>query len=202
MWNKESIIRLLLIFLSLVLALFLLFSSFFILYANEIIPDRSEKRTLLQNNILYKKTFLWKYVKQTASYKNRILTSEDKSSEFIVKWMIRIFWVLTLWFALTLFMIPTFPEEDKEKLATKSFKLALVIVPIFIIITKVYIFYLNWGFSFTLNWLFDKWNSWLSLIDKIFIIILIIFAFVFVWYLYYYKKRKEEEKLVVEIKKE
>lgn len=189
--KKENLMKMLLILLSLILSIFLLFASFFIIYANEIIPDKSEKKTIRETSILYKKVFLWDYVKSIASYKNKIVTSEDKNSEIIVKWMIRIFWIFSLGFALTLLLIPVFPNEEKDSLAVKSFKISLVVIPIFIILIKIYLFYLSWWFN--ISWLIEKGNGWLSLIDKIFIIIFIILIFVVVWYIYYYKKKKEEE---------
>lgn len=191
--KKESVIKMLLVLLSLILSIFLLFGSFFMIYSNEVIPDRSEKKTIRETSILYKKVFLWDYVKATASYKNKIVTSEDKSSEFLVKWVIRIFWIFSLGFALTLLLIPVFPNEEKDNLAVKSFKISLIVIPVFIILIKIYLFYLAWWFNF--SWLVEKEGSawWLSVIDKFFIIILIVLAFVAVWYIYYYKKKREEE---------
>lgn len=188
--KKESATKIVLIFLSLILAIFLLISSFFIIYANEVIPGNSEKKTEIQKLILYKKVFLWPQIKSFSSYKNKILTTKDENSDFIIRWTIRIFWIFALWFALTLILIPVFPNEQKDILAIKSFKISFILIPIFIILTKIYLFFLNGGFD--IYWLFERKN-WLSIFDKIIILILIVFAFFIVWYIYNYKKKKEEE---------
>lgn len=188
--KKESATKIVLIFLSLILAIFLLISSFFIIYANEVIPDNSEKKTEIQKLILYKKVFLWPQIKSFSSYKNKILTTKDENSDFIIRWTIRIFWIFALWFALTLILIPVFPNEQKDILAIKSFKISFILIPIFIILTKIYLFFLNGWFD--IYWLFERKN-WLSIFDKIIILIFIAFAFFIVWYIYNYKKKKEEE---------
>lgn len=186
--RKEKLMNMLLTLLSIILSFFLLFVSFFVIYANEMIPEKNSK-TEIEKNIFYNEIFLWDYLKKTEDYKNSIMETQW---EWWTKWIIRLFWIFCFWFALTLFFIPTFPNEEKDKLSVKAFILSVIVIPIFIILLKIYLFVLAWGFKFDFSFLTSKetWN--LSILDKVFIIFVIIFIFIVIWYLYYYQKNKQK----------
>lgn len=190
--NTESLSKLLWSLLSIILSLFLFFSAFFIIYANELSISKNSKKTEIQKIEFYDKVFLWDYLKNVSDYKDSILIGSD-NSENMTTWIIRFLWTFWLGFALTLFFIPIFSSEPKDKLSVKAFIVSIIIVPIFIIFLKLYKFYLSWWFLFDFSWLLSK-NWWLSMLDKIFIIIVIIFIFVVLWLLYNYMKKKQDEK--------
>lgn len=188
--QKESFTKLLWTLLSIILAIFLFLSSFFIIYANEMMIERNLKTTKNEVEYFYENIILWDYIKKTYDYKNSIVTSKD--SDNTLKWAIRLLATFWFWFSLTLFFIPVFPREPKDSLSIKAFYISIIWVPIFILFLKLYLFYIWWWFNFSIWWLTDKpWWNWLSVIDKAFIIIFIIFIFIILWFLYYQINKKK-----------
>ncbi len=190
--KSESFSNLIWTLISIILAIFLFLSSFFIIYANEMMVEKSEKKTKAQIEKFYSEIFLWSYVKKAYDYRNSVVQAENWDGS--AKWIIRLFWMFWFGFSLTLFFIPVFPQEPKDKLSIKAFGIAAVWVPAFIIILRLYLFYLAWWFKMDFSWIMRKpgWTG-LSFYEKFLIIFAIVLVFVLLWYLYYYLKKKQSE---------
>lgn len=175
-----------------ILAFLLFLSSLFIIYANETILDKNDNKTRIQKKIYYSKLYFWDYLEKISDYKNSIVI-ENKDSETMTKWIVRIISILWLWFASSLFLLQIFPEKEKEFLVKKSFLYSFWIVFLLVIILKIYLFYLSWWFNFDFSWFFKKPDWWwLSFFEKLFIILIIILVFIWVWVLYNKKEKKDE----------
>lgn len=180
-------------FVWILLAIILFLSSFFLIYANEVILEKNDKKTRIQKIIYYRKLYFWESLQKMENYRNSIvLESNDASAA--TKWVIRLIWILWLWFSLSLFMFQIFPDREKEILVKKSFLYSFIWVILFIILLKIYLFYLAWWFKFDFSWFYNRpWWNWLSFSDKFIIIFIIVLIFIWVWALYNKKQKKDEE---------
>lgn len=176
---------------SIFLALILFISSLFLIYANEIILDKNEKKSQIQEKIYYNKFYFWDMVEKLSDYKNSIVIDSD-DSENTSKWLARIIWFIWLWFSISLFMLQLLNwKKEKETIIKYSFFYTFVWLIIFIIFMKIYLFFLSGWFNLNFSKFFEKWNNWLSYFDKSFIIFLIIALFMFVWMIYWKLNKKE-----------
>lgn len=175
-----------------ILAILLFISSFFLIYSNEVILEKYDTKTKLSKNVYYSKFYFSKELKKTADYKNSVVTNSEESW-LMVKWLLRVIWFLWVWFAFSLISFQIFKETEKDYLVKKSFIFAIIWWIIFIILLKIYIFYINWWFNINLSWMSAKWQNWLSFLDKFYIISIIIIIFIFLWMLYNKIQNKSEE---------
>lgn len=192
--QKENLVKILWSFLSIVLSILLFFSAIFIIYANEMIIDKSSKMTNAQEKEYYNSVFLGEYLKKASDYKVSISVWANNHSWDFSKWWIRLFWILWFWLALSLFLFPTFSSEPKDKLSAKAFVASVVFVPTFIILIKIYLFYKAWWFAVDFSWFTDRSWWWLSASDKFFILLFILLIFVALWLLYNHQQKEQEQK--------
>ena len=175
--QKENLVKILWSFLSIVLSILLFFSAIFIIYANEMIIDKSSKMTNAQEREYYNSVFLGEYLKKASDYKVSISVWANNHSWDFSKWWIRLF-----------------SSEPKDKLSAKAFVASVVFVPTFIILIKIYLFYKAWWFAVDFSWFTDRSWWWLSASDKFFILLFILLIFVALWLLYNHQQKEQEQK--------
>ena len=174
---------------SVFIAILLFIGSFFVIYANEIILDKTEQKSKVETKMFYEKFYFWNAIESISNYKNSVIQKNDDST--LVKWIIRLVWILWIGFAMSLFSIQIAKDKSKEDLVKKSFLFSAVWIIIFIILLKIYLFYLAWWFNIDLSFLTSKTVGTLSVSEKILIILLIIIAFAWLWYFYNYQQKKK-----------
>ena len=174
---------------SVFIAILLFIGSFFVIYANEIILDKTEQKSKVETKMFYENFYFWNAIESISNYKNSVIQKNDDST--LVKWIIRLVWILWIGFAMSLFSIQIAKDKSKEDLVKKSFLFSAVWIVIFIILLKIYLFYLAWWFNIDLSFLTSKTVGTLSVSEKILIILLIIIAFAWLWYFYNYQQKKK-----------
>ena len=104
---------------SVFIAILLFIGSFFVIYANEIILDKTEQKSKVETKMFYEKFYFWNAIESISNYKNSVIQKNDDST--LVKWIIRLVWILWIGFAMSLFSIQIAKDKSKEDLVKKSF---------------------------------------------------------------------------------